>query len=236
MRWERDAEIRDVNASRGPSKLVYLAPRPAEESQDAFIRRWRRQALSPPHREPLIRHELCGLLTPEQSELPDALFGPDRLALDFGGVGVAWFEDPAAPAPSRAALALPAGAEVHATREEVIFEEGGGAVRIFSFLKRTRELTLAEFSDSWRSFAASFLAHGELTRHCTSYVQDHVVEGAGESLFDGIAVMGFRDPAAALGLLSEPTLREELFVEEESFLDRSKGVVVLTRPEALAVV
>ena len=45
--------------------------------------------------------------------------------------------------------------------------------------------------------------------------------------------MGFADIAGVLGLMSEPTLVAELFKEEEPFLDRTDGVVVLTRPALL---
>jgi hypothetical protein len=231
------------------SKLVYLAPRPARFERRAFMRRWREHADmkvgSMPSREHLTRYQQCGLLTPEDAGLPPALFGPGGLSLAYGGVGVAWFENApgtaaaAGPdfAPRRAlehelgAFGTPLGANLHATQEEVIFDKGGTQVRIFSFLHRRSSLTLAEFSAQWRAFADTFLAHEELARHCTSYVQDHIIEGEGEARFDGIAEMGFRDPGGALGLLSEPTLVQELFREEEPFLDRADGVVLLTRPE-----
>jgi hypothetical protein len=233
------------------SKLVYLVPRPARFEHRAFMRRWREHAHvkvgSMPSCDGLTRYQQCGLLTPEEAGLPPALFGPGGLSLAYGGVGVAWFEnaagtpDGARPdlGPRRAleneldAFGAPLGANLHATEEEVIFDKGGTQVRIFSFLHRRSNLTLAEFSAQWRAFADTFLAHEELARHCTSYVQDHVIEAEGESRFDGIAEMGFRDPGGALGLLSEPTLAHELFREEEPFLDRTDGVVVLTRPERL---
>jgi hypothetical protein len=238
----------EVSATR---KLVYLVPRPARVEQRAFMRRWREHADvkvgSMPSRDGLTSYQQCGLLTPEDASLPPALFGPGGLSLAYGGVGVAWFEDAAATpvvagpdfAPRRAledeldAFGTPLGANLHATEEEVIFDKGGTQVRIFSFLRRRSNLTLAEFSAQWRAFADTFLSHTELTRHCTSYVQDHVIDAEGESRFDGIAEMGFRDPGGALGLLSEPTLAQELFREEEPFLDRTEGVVVLTMPERL---
>jgi hypothetical protein len=236
----------DISAN---TKLVYLIPRPARVKQRAFMRRWREHAnldvSAMPFRDRLTHYQQCGLLTPEDAGLPPALFGPGGLSLGYGGVGVAWFEHAAGTSavaspefePKRVledgydAFGARLGANLHATKSEVIFDKGGTQVRIFSFLHRRSNLTLADFSAQWRSFADTFLAHGELTRHCTSYVQDHIIEGQGETRFDGIAEMGFRDPGGALGLLSEPTLAEELFREEEPFLDRTDGVVILTRPE-----
>ena len=243
----KDPEMTGQVSAR--SKLVYLVPRPARLEQRAFMRRWREHADvkvgSMPAREHLTRYQQCGLLTPEDAGLPPALFGPGGLSLAYGGVGVAWFENTggtaaaAGPdfAPRRAlkdeldAFGAQLGANLHATEEDVIFDKGGTQVRIFSFLHRRSNLTPAEFSAQWRAFADTFVAHEELARHCTSYVQDHVIEGEGEPRFDGIAEMGFRHPGGALGLLSEPTLVQELFKEEEPFLDRTDGVVVLTRPE-----
>jgi len=230
-------------------KLVYLAPRRRGLTGEAFRSRWHDHAqltMRLPGLTSLARHELHRVLTPDEDPgLPAALFQPGALSSDYGGVGIVWLHgdldalasqratDDAGAARSDAldTFGSDLGANVHVTLDEVVFDHGGTTLSIFSFLARKPALTLQEFSGQWRGFADAFLAHPELTRHCSSYVQAHRVPEGGDARFDGIAVMGFRDLTGVFGLLSEPTLAGELFTEEEPFIDRAGGVVVLTRPD-----
>jgi hypothetical protein len=114
------------------------------------------------------------------------------------------------------------------TREETAYDRGGAELTIFSFLTRRPELSREAFADEWRRFGDLFLATTELSDRCCRYAQDHVVgDRAG---FDGVAEMGFRQIGDVVEFLAEPALVEKLFPAEEPFIDRSRGLVLLTRP------
>ena len=243
---------RTSSATADGLTLVYLAPRPQGLGQQEFLTRWHEHAtltVRLPGFARLHRHELHAALTPaDDPGLPPAMFVPGAISSDYGGVGVARFDGDlagladqrggadaqAVRADERDTFGSELGANAHLTRDEVVFDHGGTTLNIFSFLHRQKALTLQEFSEQWRGFADAFLAHPELTRHCSSYIQAHRVADAGDARFDGIAVMGFRDLSGVFALMSEPTLVGELFKEEEPFLDRTDGVVVLTRPGGTA--
>jgi hypothetical protein len=256
MRAAFTAEERKVSkpvtgAASVPDKLVYVAPRPGGVDQASFVRRWRQHGdlnMGFPYFERFSFYEQCATVgRGDEPELPGALFGPGALNDSYGGVGVAHFDggaqtladldgDPDAPAArddEHPTFGGPLGENMHVTHEKVIFDHGGTELRIFSFLHRREGLTLEEFSDQWRAFADIFLAHEELTRHCSSYVQDHVWEDDGAARFDGIAEMGFRSIQDVVAFVSEPTMVSELFKEEEPFIDRTHGVAILTRPALL---
>jgi EthD domain len=240
-----------AGAASVPDKFLYLAPRPDGADGAALGGLWREHgggALL----DRFTRHQQCETLTPaDDPGLPEALFGPGGIRPDFGGVVLAWFAGGADAVAGAAdawaelggggsssestgggAVAAPVRATgtLLATQEEVIFDLGGTRLTIFSFLHRQAVLSLAEFSDQWRAFADTFAAHGELTRHCSGYVQNHVYAPDGRPAFDGVAEMGFRSVADVVAFVSEPSMVEELFPAEEPFIDRTDGVVVLTRP------
>jgi EthD domain len=115
------------------------------------------------------------------------------------------------------------------TREETAYDHGRSELTIFSFLTRRPELSREAFAADWRRFGELFLSTTELSDRCCRYAQDHVisVEAAG---FDGVAEMGFRGIGDVVDFLAEPALAEKLFPAEEPFIDRSRGLVLLTRP------
>jgi EthD domain len=173
-------------------------------------------------------------------ELPDAMFAPGGLSTAFSGVGAATIGEaagvdalPTAAAAVGRALRLVTGAGdlggVHPTLAETVFDHGETQLRIFSFLHRQAHLSRTEFSDLWRGFIDTFMAADELRRHCSAYVQNHVPPGA-ETMFDGIAEMGFGSLADLLAFMSEPSLAQELFPAEAPFIDRTDGVAIMTRP------
>jgi hypothetical protein len=231
------AEASIDGASPAESKLVHLAARPAGASQAEFLSGWSRYAHSRESDPALVGYQSWALVTPEEEGLPAALAGPGGLSLEPAGVGLAYARSPTAmlefagsgrEGEDLETFGGPPGEDLHPTTEDVIFDHGGTGLTIFSFLHRRRDITRAEFSKRWRAFAREFLARETLTRHCSRHVQDHVLEGA-ETRFDGIAEMGFREPADALAFLSESALAHELFPLEEPFIDRTHGIVVLTR-------
>jgi hypothetical protein len=174
--------------------------------------------------------------------LPAALFAPGGLSTAFPAVGVASLDGPDATGLTAAADEIeraldPAGAEagrVHPSCSETVFEDGETGLRIFSFLHRQAHLSRAEFSDLWRGFIDTFMAAEELRRHCSSYIQNHVPSDA-ETMFDGIAEMGYRTLTDLLAFMSEPSLVQELFPAEVPFIDRTDGVAIMTRPTEVLV-
>jgi hypothetical protein len=232
-------------------KLLYLAPRPASMPAAVLAPRWAEhlQAILrlPLIRERVSRYELCRSLTPaDQPALPTAFFAPGGISDAWGGVGEAWLDggaqalgeiatDPAVKA-ARDHEAEVFGQPIEhsmAVQDETVFDSGDAQLKIFSFLRRQSHLSLDEFADAWGAFADLFLEHGELTRHCASYVQSHVVDPPPDARFDGVAIMGFRAVDDVVAFMAEPSMGAELFPAEEPFLDRSHGVVVLTRPTVL---
>jgi EthD domain len=178
-----------------------------------------------------------------EGDLPEALFAPGGLSTAFSGVGVASLDavdaseltavaDVIERALGPAANSQPG--RVHPSSSETVFEDGDAGLRIFSFLHRQAHLSRAEFSDLWRGFIDTFMAAGELRRHCSSYIQNHVPSDA-ETMFDGIAEMGFRTLADLLAFMSEPSLVQELFPAEAPFIDRTDGVAIMTRPAEVPV-
>jgi EthD domain len=177
------------------------------------------------------------------NDLPEALFAPGGLSTAFPGVGVASLDGVDATELTAVAdvieRALGSAADsergrVHPSSSETVFEDGDAGLRIFSFLHRQAHLTRAEFSDLWRGFIDTFMAAEELRRHCSSYIQNHVPSDA-ETMFDGIAEMGFRTLADLLAFMSEPSLVQELFPAEAPFIDRTDGVAIMTRPAEVPV-
>ena len=233
-----------------PTKLVHLAPRPAGVDQATFMARW--QARSERNMtlrafERFSRYEHCSTLTTADDPSLPAMLAPDGPGAAYGGVGAASFDGGFATLAAIAADSRGAAEDVETfgtdlapyllvIHEEVVFDRGGTELRIYSFLARQPQLSLDEFAEQWRAFIDTFLAHEELTRHCSAYVQDHVLapEPAAAPMFDGIAEMGFRSVEDVVSFLSEPALVEELFPAEEPFIDRSRGLVLLTRPTVLS--
>jgi hypothetical protein len=232
-------------------KLMYPAPRPEASTPAAVAPRWaehQREILTMPLvQQRVSRYELCQALTPaDEPDLPAAFFAPGGISDAWAGVGEAWIDGGMA-----GLVAIGADPDVLAARDreagvfgrpiedsmavqdEVVFDHGDTQLKIFSFLRRQAHLSLDEFADAWGGFAELFLEHGELTRHCSSYVQSHVVDPPPELRFDGAAIMGFRTIADMSAFMAEPSMVEELFLAEEPFIDRSQGVVVLTRPMVL---
>lgn len=232
-----------TDTSPAPDKLVYLAPRPAQVGTDHFLRHWRERSesnMALPAFQRFTRYEQCPLITgADAADLPE-LFGPNGPASRFGGVGAGNFTggletlremaaDPRGAERDEQTFGEPLMPHLLITQEEVVLDDGETEVRIYSFLKRQRRLSQAEFSEQWRNFADTFRKHEQLVRHCSSYVQDHVVIERGAA-YDGVAEMGFRSVADALAFMSEPSLVEELYPLEEPFIDRSGGgLVALTR-------
>lgn len=226
-----------------PSKLVYLAPRPASIETDEFVRRWRSRGdeeAKRPGFSAVSRYEQCRLVTPaDEPSLPEAL-APAGPAAAYGGVGAISFSaklesltrDLRPDEPDPDIFGEPLTPHLLVTHDHVVFDRGGTELRIYSFLARQPGLSLEDFADHWRRFIETFLAHEELVRHCSNYVQDHTLalEPQPEPRFDGVAEMGFRNVADVAAFLSEPSLVEELFPAEEPFIDRSRGIVLLTRP------
>jgi hypothetical protein len=232
-------------------RLVYLAPRPNDVSAAALAPRWAEHLQGilarPVVQEHVTRYELCRSLTPaDEPGLPAAFFAPGAISDAWAGVGEAWLDggmpglaalgsDPDVIA-ARAVEAAVFGAPIEtsmAVQEEIVFDNGQAELKVFSFLCRQPHLSLDEFADAWGAFADVFLAHDELTRHCALYIQSHVVDPPPEACFDGVAVMGFRSVDDVVAFMAEPSMAAELFPAEEPFLDRSHGVVVLTRPQVL---
>jgi hypothetical protein len=235
--------------AKPPTKLVHLAPRPEGVDQATFMQRWQERSegnMSLPAFERFSRYEHCGIVTTADEPSLPGLLAPDGPSAPYGGVGAARFDGGAE---TLAAIAAdPRGAEhnvatfgvslapyVLATHDEVVFDHGGTELRIYSFLSRQPELSLEQFAEQWRAFIDTFCQYEELTRHCSAYVQDHVLALDPEfpPMFDGIAEMGFRTIDDVVSFLSEPALVEELFPAEEPFIDRSRGLVLLTRPTVL---
>jgi hypothetical protein len=167
-------------------------------------------------------HRRLVLTSREESALP-TIFDPDGPAGEFAAVAVGDLDADAATA-VRDRLD---GDLV--TREETAYDRGGAELTIFSFLSRRADVSRQAFADEWRRFGDLFLATSELSDHCCRYAQDHVLGDQAED-FDGVAEMGFRDIGAVVDFLAEPALVEKLFPAEEPFIDRSRGLVLLTRP------
>jgi len=232
-----------------PTKLVHLAPRPAGVDQATFLQRWQERSqrnMRLPAFEPFWRYEHCGIVTTaDEPSLPE-LLGPDGPSAPYGGVGAAHFDggaetlagiaaDPRGAEENVATFGVSLASFVLATVDEVVFDHGGTQLRIYSFLARQPQLSLEQFAEQWRAFIDTFCQHDDLTRHCAAYVQDHVLALDPEvpPIFDGVAEMGFRTIDDVVAFLSEPALVEELFPAEEPFIDRSRGLVLLTRPAVL---
>ncbi len=187
------------------------------------------------------------MLTPaDDPAIPAALFGPGGISDGWAGVGEAWLQGGGEALMEIASDAVVLAARDHepdvfgraieysmAVQDDVVFDAGGTEVKIFSFLRRQPGMTLDAFADEWGAFADQFLEHEELTRHCSSYIQSHVVDPPADARFDGIAIMGFRSADDVTAFMTEPSLANELFPAEEPFLDRSQGIVVLTAPTVL---
>lgn len=239
-----------MTATQTPTKLVHLAPRPAGVDLTTFMNRWRARSernmtLTAFNRFSLYEH--CQIVTTaDEPALPEML-GPEGPAAAYGGVGAARFDGGIE---TLAAMSAGRGSEedvqtfgvsldpyVLVTHDEVVFDHGGTELRIYSFLGRQAGLSLDQFADEWRRFIDTFCAHEELTRHCSDYIQDHVLalDPTKAPMYDGIAEMGFRSVGDVVAFLSEPALVEELFPAEEPFIDRSRGLVLLTRPAVLSV-
>jgi hypothetical protein len=233
-----------------PTKLVHLAPRPDGVDQATFLQRWQERSernMSLPAFARFSSYEHCGIVTTaDEPSLPE-LLGPNGPSAPYGGVGAARFEggaetlaaiaaDPRGAEQNVATFGVSIASYVLAIHDEVVFDHGGTQLRIYSFLGRQAGLSAEQFGAEWRRFIETFCAHEELTRHCSEYVQDHVLalDPAATPMFDGIAEMGFRRIEDVVAFLSEPTLVDELFPAEEPFIDRSRGLVVLTRPTVLS--
>jgi hypothetical protein len=229
------------------SSSIWLRPASAEAGE--FIRHWRERGeeqAARPGFAAVTRYEQCPLITPaDEPSLPDAV-APNGPTAAFGGVGAISFrgglESLAAISPDlhSGAPELPVFGEaltphLLVVHDEVVFDYGGTELRIYSFLARQPWLSLEQFADHWRRFIETFLAHKELARHCSAYVQDHTLalDPQTQPRFDGVAEMGFRNVDDVVTFLSEPTLVGELFAAEEPFIDRSRGIVLLTRPVAV---
>ena len=164
--------------------------------------RWRQHGqlnMGMPYFQNFTRYEQCDAILPgAEPQLGPAFFAPGAISAAYGGVGCAWFAgglqtlaklaaDPDAETAVEDELETfgdHLGGNLHWTEAETVFDHGGTELRIFSFLIAPG-LSRGEFAAAWRAFAETFLAHEELTRHCTSYIQDHVVEGTGESRLTG---------------------------------------------------
>jgi hypothetical protein len=175
---------------------------------------------APGEADAFFRHLV--LTSREESALP-AMFGADGPAGEFAAVAVR--DLGAGPDP---------GARDHrdgdlVTREETAYDRGGAELTIFSFLTRRPDVSRAAFADEWRRFGGLFLSTTELSDRCCRYAQDHVI-GDQPGGFDGVAEMGFRGIGDVIDFLAEPALVEKLFPAEEPFIDRSRGLVLLTRP------
>jgi hypothetical protein len=162
------------------------------------------------------------LTSRDESALP-AIFGPDGPAGEFAAVAVRDLgadTDPAAQDRLDDDLV---------TREETAYDRDGAELTIFSFLTRLPDMSREAFAAEWRRFGELFLSTTELSDRCCRYAQDHVV-GDQAAGFDGVAEMGFRGIGDVVDFLAEPALIEKLFPAEEPFIDRSRGLVLLTRP------
>jgi EthD domain len=233
-----------------PTKLVHLAPKPDGVDQQTFAQRWQARSernMRLPAFERFTRYEHCTIVTTADDPSLPALLAPDGPSAPYGGVGAARFEggaealaaittDPRGAEEDLETFGAPLASYVLATHDEAVFDHGGTELRIYSFLARQPGLSVKQFSEEWRRFIETFCAHEELTRHCSAYVQDHVLtlDPQTTPAFDGIAEMGFRSLEDVVAFLSEPSLVQELFPAEEPFIDRSRGLVLLTRPTVLS--
>jgi hypothetical protein len=167
-----------------------------------------------------FRHRV--LTSREEPALPP-MFSPHGPARDFAAVAV---RDLAAD-PGPTARDRPDGDLV--TREETAYDHGRSELTIFSFLTRRPEVSREAFAAEWRRFGELFLSTTELSDRCCRYAQDHVIGDEADG-FDGVAEMGFRGIGDVIDFLTEPALVEKLFPAEEPFIERSRGLVLLTRP------
>jgi hypothetical protein len=114
------------------------------------------------------------------------------------------------------------------TRETVLRERPGTAVKIFAFLPPAESVSPAEFRERWTRHAASLMRHDELSRPMTKYTHNHLLAseeadpsartvreraGRGSRGFAGVAELGFASHDDLVAFLRHPAragVREDL--------------------------
>ena len=112
-------------------------------------------------------------------------------------------------------------------------------IKLVCFLKRREGMTREEFYDHWENRHAPLIASTpELARHIVRYEQLRVTthaEWMGTEGYDGITLQWMTGPEAFEGFIGEPKYAELIAPDEQSFLDTSALVWMITEAPKVAI-
>lgn len=109
-------------------------------------------------------------------------------------------------------------------------------VKFFEVISPRPGITVEEFHDHWRHPHASMVRRFASIRR---YVQNHRIDsplvGPNPKGYEGVVEARFESLEALMGLTSsDPFVLEEVYPDEERFIDRPEAMIVIVEEEVLA--